>query len=187
MEIEDNVTPEIERIVAELQKLKGMTIHVGIQNGNAKGAAGEEKDTPADILTIAGVHEFGATIKAKNVSNLAIPIADKAIGKSPRDFDGLFFIRSKAGYLFGCISPKRKGTPKQSVRPKDTKPKLHKPGPANRQTKRKKTLNIFSFSFLQWIYQKEVLYGQDMKQIGMFWRMPAGKLFQGLFLTAGIP
>ena len=56
MEVEDNVSPEIERIIAELQKLKGMTIHVGIQNGNAKGAAGEEKDTPADILTIAGVH-----------------------------------------------------------------------------------------------------------------------------------
>ena len=53
MEVEDNVTPEIERIIAELQKLKGLTIHVGIQNGNAKGAAGEEKDTPADILTIA--------------------------------------------------------------------------------------------------------------------------------------
>ena len=35
MEVEDNVTPEIERIIAELQKLKGLTIHVGIQNGNS--------------------------------------------------------------------------------------------------------------------------------------------------------
>ena len=102
---------------------------MGIQNGKAKGAAGEDKDTPADILTIAGVHEFGATIKAKNVSNLAIPISDKAIGKSPKDFDGLFFLRSGAGYLFGCISPKRKGVPKQAGRPKQTKPGTHKPGP----------------------------------------------------------
>lgn len=147
MEIEDNVTPEIERITAELQKLKGMTIHVGIQNGNAKGAAGEDKDTPADILTIAGVHEFGATIKAKNVSNLAIPIADKAIGKSPRDFEGLFFIRSKAGYLFGCISPKRKGTPKQSGRPKDTKPRLHKPGPGKPPDKKEEDIEYLFILF----------------------------------------
>ena len=157
MEVEDNVTPEIERIIAELQKLKGLTIHVGIQNGNAKGAAGEEKDTPADILTIAGVHEFGATIKAKNVSNLAIPIADKAIGKSPRDFEGLFFIRSKAGYLFGCISPKRKGAPKQAGRPKDTKPGCINLDRANLQKKMKRILNIFLFSSHQWIYQNGVL------------------------------
>lgn len=129
MEINDSLTPELERINTELKKLRGITIHVGIQNGKAKGAAVEDKDTPADILTIAGVHEFGATIKAKNVSNLAIPISDKAIGKSPKDFDGLFFLRSGAGYLFGCISPKRKGVPKQAGRPKQTKPGTHKPGP----------------------------------------------------------
>ncbi len=127
MRIEDNVSEEIERIRKELARLKGITIRVGIQNGGGKDAGGKNQDTPADILTIAGVHEFGATITAKKVSNLAIPIHKDAIGKSPRDFDGLFFIRSKAGYLYGCISKDRHGTQRPSGRPKKAKPKTDKP------------------------------------------------------------
>ena len=127
MRIEDNVSEEIERIRKELASLKGITIRVGIQNGGGKDAGGKNQDTPADILTIAGVHEFGATITAKKVSNLAIPIHKDAIGKSPRDFDGLFFIRSKAGYLYGCISKDRHGTQRPSGRPKKAKPKTDKP------------------------------------------------------------
>ena len=127
MRIEDNVSEEIERIRKELARLKGITIRVGIQNGGGKDAGGKNQDTPADILTIAGVHEFGATITAKKVSNLAIPIHKDAIGKSPRDFDGLFFIRSKAGYLYGCISKDRHGTQRPSGRPKKAKPKTAKP------------------------------------------------------------
>ena len=46
-------------------------------------------------------HEYGATIRAKNVKNLAIPISREAEGKSPRDFQGLFFITSEEGHLFG--------------------------------------------------------------------------------------
>ena len=126
MRIEDNVSEEIERIRKELARLKGITIRVGIQNGGGKDAGGKNQDTPADILTIAGVHEFGATITAKKVSNLAIPIHKDAIGKSPRDFDGLFFIRSKAGYLYGCISKDRHGTQRPSGRPKKAKPKTDK-------------------------------------------------------------
>ena len=127
MRIEDNVSEEIERIRKELARLKGITIRVGIQNGGGKDAGGKNQDTPADILTIAGVHEFGATITAKKVSNLAIPIHKDAIGKSPRGFDGLFFIRSKAGYLYGCISKDRHGTQRPSGRPKKAKPKTDKP------------------------------------------------------------
>ena len=127
MRIEDNVSEEIERIRKELARLKGITIRVGIQNGGGKDAGGKNQDTPADILTIAGVHEFGATITAKKVSKLAIPIHKDAIGKSPRDFDGLFFIRSKAGYLYGCISKDRHGTQRPSGRPKKAKPKTDKP------------------------------------------------------------
>ena len=127
MRIEDNVSEEIERIRKELARLKGITIRVGIQNGGGKDAGGKNQDTPADILTIAGVHEFGATTTAKKVSNLAIPIHKDAIGKSPRDFDGLFFIRSKAGYLYGCISKDRHGTQRPSGRPKKAKPKTDKP------------------------------------------------------------
>ena len=127
MRIEDNVSEEIERIRKELARLKGITIRVGIQNGGGKDPGGRKQDTPADMLTIAGVHEFGATITAKKVSNLAIPIHKDAIGKSPRDFDGLFFIRSKAGYLYGCISKDRHGTQRPSGRPKKAKPKTDKP------------------------------------------------------------
>ncbi len=127
MVIEDNISPELERIRQELKKLKNMCIHVGIQ-----GAPGFSKDggaaegAPADLLTIAGVHEFGATIKPKTVKHLAIPIDKKAAGKSPKDFEGLFFIKSD-GYLFGCISPKRKGEgPKRKTSPSGKEPDLKK-------------------------------------------------------------
>ena len=127
MRIEDDVSKEIERIRKELNRMKNITIRVGIQNGGGRGVDGKKEDTPADILTIAGVHEFGATITAKRVSNLAIPIHKDAIGKSPRDFEGLFFLRSKAGYLYGCISKNRRGTQGQSGRPRKAKPKTEKP------------------------------------------------------------
>lgn len=124
MKIEDNISPELKRIRQELTKLKGMQIHIGIQGAAGFGASGEAVEgASADLLTIAGVHEFGATIRPKNVRNLAIPIAKKAVGKSPRDFDGLFFLRSEEGYLFGCISPKKKGEgPKKKTSPSKRKP-----------------------------------------------------------------
>lgn len=95
--IKDTVRPELQRIKTELSALGKLTIHVGIQ-----GTAG------SDILTIAGVHEYGATIRAKNVKNLAIPLDKKSEGKSPRDFPGLFFIRAKdTGNLFGVTSARK--------------------------------------------------------------------------------
>ena len=129
MIVNDTITQELERIKAEFEKLKEMKLHIGIQGGNGFGAGGEGREgAPADILTIANVHEFGATIHAKNVKNLAIPIAKKAVGKSPLDFPGLFFLRSENGYLFGCISPNRKGKePKVKSSPSDTTPKDRKP------------------------------------------------------------
>ena len=57
--IKDTVRPELQRIKTELSALGKLTIHVGIQ-----GTAG------SDILTIAGVHEYGATIRAKDTGNL---------------------------------------------------------------------------------------------------------------------
>ena len=116
--IEDEITPELERITRELKKLSGMSIHIGIQGASGYDASGAAKEgAPADILTIANVNEFGATIKAKNVKNLAIPIAKKAIGKSPLDFPGLFFIRTSSGYVFGCISPDKPKKRKPSEKP----------------------------------------------------------------------
>ena len=127
MTIDDSITPELERIMTELKRLSDMTIHIGIQGAAGYDASGSGKPgAPADILTIANVNEFGATIKAKNVKNLAIPIAKKAIGKSPRDFKGLFFIESD-GLLYGCISKKRSGSARKSGKPRDLKPDSQKP------------------------------------------------------------
>lgn len=127
MTVRDGITPELERIRSELQKLGQMKIHIGIQGTAGYGAAGEGKEAaPADLLTIANVHEFGATIKAKNVKNLAIPIAKKAAGKSPRDFQNLFFIEAE-GCLYGCID-KKEHKPRASGKPRDLKPKENKPG-----------------------------------------------------------
>lgn len=50
--IKDTLRPELARIKRELQALQGMEIHVGIQG-----------DAGSDLLKIASVHEYGATIK----------------------------------------------------------------------------------------------------------------------------
>lgn len=128
MIVEDSITEDLKRIERELKRLGKMKITVGIQGVAGKNKKGETVKASADIMTIASVHEFGATIKAKNVKNLAIPIAKKAIGKSPMDFDNLFFIRSEAGFVFGCINKKNKQTnPRVPGRPSDKKPQTRKP------------------------------------------------------------
>lgn len=129
MVVQDDISPELLRIKQELERLGKMKIHIGIQGADGYDESGAGKaGAPADILTIANVHEFGATIKAKNVKNLAIPIAKKAIGKSPLDFPGLFFLQTDAGYLFGCISKKQKGNgPKQKSKPSDKTPPRKEP------------------------------------------------------------
>lgn len=135
-EAKDEISPEMERIIRELKRLEEMSIHIGIQGLPGRDESGMEREgAPADILTIANVNEFGATIKAKNVKNLAIPIA-KSNREKPTDFPGLFFLRSRNGYLFGCISKKRKGTSqKKKSSPTDSKPKRH--GPSKKQIPKK--------------------------------------------------
>jgi len=90
--LNDTLRPELARIKQELQTLERLRIRVGIQG-----------DADSDILMIAGVHEYGATIRAKKAKNLTIPIEKEAQGKSPRDFPGLFFIEAESGYVFGCV------------------------------------------------------------------------------------
>ena len=94
MTLNDQVLPELKRIREELAKLRACTIHVGIQG-----------DADSEILTIARVHEFGATITPKNAKNLCIPINKLSYDKSPRDFDsqGLFFFKSDNGFLLAAI------------------------------------------------------------------------------------
>lgn len=75
----DDWTPWYERTKAELAKLAGAEIHVGVL-GSADG----------ELLKIAAVHEFGATIHPKNAKNLAVPLSPKAKGHSPREFDDLW-------------------------------------------------------------------------------------------------
>lgn len=49
---------------------------------------------------IAGVHEYGCNITAKNSRYLTIPCSKKSFGKRARDFNDLFFIEGKSGEKF---------------------------------------------------------------------------------------
>ena len=65
-EAKDEISPEMERIIRELKRLEEMSIHIGIQGQPGRDESGMEREgAPADILTIANVNEFGATIKLK--------------------------------------------------------------------------------------------------------------------------
>ncbi len=72
----DDWTPWYERTKAELAQLAQAEIHVGILSS----AGGE-------LLKIAAVHEFGATIHPRNAKNLAIPLSPRARGGRPPGFD----------------------------------------------------------------------------------------------------
>ena len=92
MQVRDNVLPHLRRVKAELEKLNHTRIKIGIQ-GNAD----------SELLMIARVHEYGATITPKATRNLCIPIHKDSYDKSPRDFQDLFFIRSRDGFLCGVV------------------------------------------------------------------------------------
>lgn len=107
MKTTDGVTPELERIKRELERLNRLRIRIGIQSGGTN-SSGQKVQAEADLFTIARVHEYGAVITPKTAKNLAIPIHKESYEKSPRDFPGLFFIRSEAGYLFGVVEKGRR-------------------------------------------------------------------------------
>ena len=48
---------------------------------------------------LAGIHEYGANITAKNAKLLTIPIHPDAVGKKARSFPDLFIVKSKKGNL----------------------------------------------------------------------------------------
>ena len=73
MQVRDNVLPHLRRVKAELEKLNGTRIKIGIQ-GNAD----------SELLMIARVHEYGATITPKATRNLCIPIHKDSYDKSQR-------------------------------------------------------------------------------------------------------
>lgn len=86
--LKDTFRPEMARIKRELEALRGLTVHIGIMG-----------DAGSDLLMIAGVHEYGATIHAKNVKHLSIPLTKEAKDAgSPRNIQGLEFIPISKGY-----------------------------------------------------------------------------------------
>lgn len=49
---------------------------------------------------LAGIHEYGCTITAKNSKYLTVPISPKSAGKKASDFPNLFYVESKTGEKF---------------------------------------------------------------------------------------
>lgn len=99
----DPFREDMARIKRELEKLHGCKIHVGIM-GNAG----------SDILTIAGVHEYGATIRAHD-KKLTIPLDREAKGKSPSEFNDLDWIPGhNPGVSFLARKKKRRAKNKKS-------------------------------------------------------------------------
>ena len=72
--LQDTVRPDLLRIKGELEALRSMSVHIGILG-----------DAGSDLLMIARVHEYGATIHAKNVKHLAIPVRDRDHAQKPPD------------------------------------------------------------------------------------------------------
>lgn len=62
----------------------------------------------SQLVEIATIHEFGGTIKPKNVKWLTIPIVKEAKGKSAREFKDLVFIPTKNNALLAKVTGKGK-------------------------------------------------------------------------------
>ena len=83
---DDNRIPDI---VNALREIKRTELHIGIFGEN-----------DSHLLMIASVNEYGATIRPRNARRLAIPLTKAARGRSPREFDNLFPLRTSKGELF---------------------------------------------------------------------------------------
>ncbi|HHT7186905.1 TPA: hypothetical protein ACTZ5N_000113 [Bacillus cereus] len=77
-------TNNSKRYKRALEKLGKKEIKVGIF-----GEDNYKYGNDADLVTIAGVHEFGTTIKPKNADFLTIPLIPAAKNKRASDFPGL--------------------------------------------------------------------------------------------------
>ena len=96
--LRDTVRPELDRIKRELAALRSMQIHVGIMG-----------DAESDLLMIAHVHEYGATITAKNVRNLTIPLTNEAKkAGSPRSFNDLEWVPGRQPGVSFLVRPRKR-------------------------------------------------------------------------------
>lgn len=96
--LRDTVRPELARIKRELAALRSLQIHVGIMG-----------DSESDLLMIAHVHEYGATITAKNVRNLTIPLTDEARkAGSPRAFNDLEWVPGRQPGVSFLVRPRKR-------------------------------------------------------------------------------
>lgn len=81
----DPFREDMARIKRELEKLQGLKIHVGIMG-----------DAGSDLLTIAGVHEYGATIRAKKAktfrSRLQMKLRRPAVHATSRIYNSSRFL-----------------------------------------------------------------------------------------------
>lgn len=73
-------------MLKNMGKLNSKSIEVGVLTGEHK--------------WLAGIHEYGANIVAKNAKYLTVPVHPDAVGKSASSFSDLFFIQSKKGNKF---------------------------------------------------------------------------------------
>ncbi len=77
---------KIPSITETMKEINGKKIQVGVLEGESQ--------------WLAGIHEYGCDIKAKNVKYLTVPINANAGGKRARDFDDLFVLESGSGNKF---------------------------------------------------------------------------------------
>lgn len=77
--LRDSYAAWLDKVHPELDRLGGASVRVGVL-GQADG----------ELLMIANVHEFGATIRPKRARNLAIPCSPRAKNAKPADFDDAF-------------------------------------------------------------------------------------------------
>lgn len=97
-------TNNIPRLVKVLEKLGRKSINVGVF-----GADNYEYGNDADLVTIARVHEFGATIKPVKAEWLTIPLIPAAKNKRASDFPDLFFHKDEDEDHAFLARPKGKG------------------------------------------------------------------------------
>lgn len=73
-------------MLKNINKLNKKSVEVGVLSGEHK--------------WLAGIHEYGANIVAKNAKYLTVPVHPDAVGKKAGSFSDLIFIQSKKGNKF---------------------------------------------------------------------------------------